>query len=330
LPTEKTMCPDCGEDLAALMRLQLEPYVLYNEGLRLATAGDLDWAILKMHQAAAALPDEPSTCIVLGKLYARRGDWDNARQWWNKTLERWPEEETARKGLATLEARAAAAQASRQQEQARQHRQRWISALLYASLGGLLVGLVAIGVSTFRPMAAPLSSATQIAAASLTPVPSQTPTIPLPTPTVPLPTATTAAPTPVPTPVPTLPPSPTPVSTPDLVGPIQTTIRADPRLSGLRIQVRQEGLAVWLEGEVPTVGVKYQLEALAKRVPGIKLVDVSGLRVIYTVQKGDTLSEISEAMYDQSELWPLIAATNQLVNPQLIHPGNVLVIPPPR
>jgi len=47
----------------------------------------------------------------------------------------------------------------------------------------------------------------------------------------------------------------------------------------------------------------------------------------YTVQKGDNLWKISVRAYQDGFQWPKIAKANNLVNPSLIHPGNVLEIP---
>lgn len=48
---------------------------------------------------------------------------------------------------------------------------------------------------------------------------------------------------------------------------------------------------------------------------------------IYTVKKGDTLWNIAEKVYKDNFKWAEIAKANELVNPDLIHPGNVFVIP---
>lgn len=47
----------------------------------------------------------------------------------------------------------------------------------------------------------------------------------------------------------------------------------------------------------------------------------------YTVVKGDSLWKIAEAQYNDGYKWVEIARVNKLVNPDLIHPGNSLVIP---
>jgi len=50
----------------------------------------------------------------------------------------------------------------------------------------------------------------------------------------------------------------------------------------------------------------------------------------YTVAKGDTLSKIAKQFYGSANRWKLIHEANlaQIKNPDLIKPGQVLVIPP--
>lgn len=47
----------------------------------------------------------------------------------------------------------------------------------------------------------------------------------------------------------------------------------------------------------------------------------------YTVQKGDDLWNISLKEYADGYAWVKIAKANNLTNPDLIHPGNVLTLP---
>lgn len=47
----------------------------------------------------------------------------------------------------------------------------------------------------------------------------------------------------------------------------------------------------------------------------------------YTVKKGDTLSSIAAAQLGGAEKWHRIQAMNDLKNPNLIHPGQVLKLP---
>ena len=50
----------------------------------------------------------------------------------------------------------------------------------------------------------------------------------------------------------------------------------------------------------------------------------------YTVKKGDTLSIIARKFYGDGSKWPVIYNANKdkIINPNLIHPDQVLVIPP--
>ena len=51
--------------------------------------------------------------------------------------------------------------------------------------------------------------------------------------------------------------------------------------------------------------------------------------VTYTVQKGDSLSKIAQQQYGDGKKWKAIFEANrdQISNPDLIHPGQVLTIP---
>ena len=51
--------------------------------------------------------------------------------------------------------------------------------------------------------------------------------------------------------------------------------------------------------------------------------------VTYTVQKGDSLSKIAREKYGDGAKWKAIFEANrdQITNPDLIHPGQVLKIP---
>ncbi len=50
----------------------------------------------------------------------------------------------------------------------------------------------------------------------------------------------------------------------------------------------------------------------------------------YTVQPGDSLSKIAQQFYGKASLWTIIFNANRdiISNPRLLHPGQVLVIPP--
>jgi LysM repeat protein len=48
----------------------------------------------------------------------------------------------------------------------------------------------------------------------------------------------------------------------------------------------------------------------------------------HTVKRGDTLSSIAAAEYDDPTKWRPIAETNDIANPRVLKPGQVLVLPP--
>lgn len=50
-------------------------------------------------------------------------------------------------------------------------------------------------------------------------------------------------------------------------------------------------------------------------------------RTVYTVEPGDTLSAIARRFYGDGNAYPKIAEANNIANPDLIHPGQQLVIP---
>jgi nucleoid-associated protein YgaU len=77
---------------------------------------------------------------------------------------------------------------------------------------------------------------------------------------------------------------------------------------------------------IPKVAVK-QATAKTVSVSQAKATSQGISSTQYTVIQGDTLWDISVRAYQDGYKWPQIAEANHLVNPGLIHPGNVLTIP---
>ena len=109
------------------------------------------------------------------------------------------------------------------------------------------------------------------------------------------------------------------------------------------IQVSVDEEEVTMTGKVDTFENKNKIIVSAGNVEGIssvydKLIVTQPAPVtppapekqFYTVKKGDYLSKIAKEVYGNAKLYNVIFEANQpmLKNPDLIYPGQVLVIPP--
>ncbi|HHX65050.1 MAG TPA: hypothetical protein GX702_09210 [Chloroflexi bacterium] len=79
VPTDTTICPDCHEDLAALLRLEYAYAIHYNEALAAAREDRLDVAEAGLHTAIRLNPTFLPAHRLLAKVYARQGDWERAQ-----------------------------------------------------------------------------------------------------------------------------------------------------------------------------------------------------------------------------------------------------------
>ncbi len=291
-----TICPQCKEDLAALIQLQRLPAIYYNEGVRLASEGQVDAAIARLLLAVGRDPSLIAPYAMLARLYAQKRLWQEAASWWREVLAREPENAAAQAGLATALRREAA-----------RRRERWA-----IPLGAFLAGAILIAVPASARLLRPLPEPTR------PPIVAIAPTL--------QPTAT-----PPPTAVPTAPPSPTPAPSPtplaDLSSAVAQALRREHEaLAGLT--VTQDGLGIRLAGEVPALHLKYRAEGAVRGVSGVSWVDTSEVRLApYVVQPGDSLSRIARRLYGDMEQWQAIAEANHLPDPNLILPGQVLTLP---
>ena len=80
------------------------------------------------------------------------------------------------------------------------------------------------------------------------------------------------------------------------------------------------------ELEIPSVDPKKET-VLTKTDEVKEKVKISIIATSYTVAKGDHLWDISVRAYGDGYQWVKIARENKLYNPNLIHSGNVLIIP---
>lgn len=109
------------------------------------------------------------------------------------------------------------------------------------------------------------------------------------------------------------------------------------------VQVAVDDEKVILTGMVDTIDNKNKIIVTAGNVEGISAVE-DRLTVVqpvtitppepekqfYTVKKGDYLSKIAKEVYGNANKYNVIFEANRpmLKNPDLIYPGQVLVIPP--
>ncbi|NLU39300.1 MAG: peptidoglycan-binding protein LysM [Bacteroidales bacterium] len=99
---------------------------------------------------------------------------------------------------------------------------------------------------------------------------------------------------------------------------------------------------VTLSGNVDTYDTKNKIIVIAGNIEGISEVEdrllviapvantpVEPAKQYYTVKKGDYLSKIAKEMYGNANKYPIIFEANKpmLKNPDLIYPGQVLIIP---
>jgi len=111
--------------------------------------------------------------------------------------------------------------------------------------------------------------------------------------------------------------------------------------SGIQIKVADD--IVTLTGKVDTHVNKHKIIVTAGNVEGISSVDdrlivtqppltatPEPVKQYYTVKKGDYLSKISKEVYGNANKYNIIFEANKpmLKDPDLIYPGQVLVIPP--
>ena len=110
-----------------------------------------------------------------------------------------------------------------------------------------------------------------------------------------------------------------------------------------KVTVAVDDEKVILKGQVDTLANKNKIIVTAGNVDGISAVEDHLLVItpepiappepekqFYTVKKGDYLSKIAKQVYGDARKYPVIFEANKpmLKDPDLIYPGQVLVIPP--
>ena len=84
------------------------------------------------------------------------------------------------------------------------------------------------------------------------------------------------------------------------------------------------------ENNIKNPGIIYEGQELTISVSGLSqnlTINKSISGATYEVQKGDNLWDIAVRAYGDGYKWSEIARENKLVHPNLIHSGNILVLP---
>ena len=99
--------------------------------------------------------------------------------------------------------------------------------------------------------------------------------------------------------------------------------------SDITLKLTDKGISV--NGEVPTEYLKKVIEETIKGMEGVKSVDIKGLKVThnYIVSPGDTLYKIAGRLYGDYRKWKDIYKANKekIKNPNIIHPNDFFNIP---
>jgi len=97
--SKKIICPKCKEDLTSLGRMMELPYLFFNEGLRLTKEQKCEEAIQKLSVAAEMKRGFTKPLVVIGKIYAQKGMYSEAIQYWERVLVMEPDNDGAKKAL---------------------------------------------------------------------------------------------------------------------------------------------------------------------------------------------------------------------------------------
>jgi tetratricopeptide (TPR) repeat protein len=104
VPDDTTLCPDCLEDLSALIHLEQRHRILYNEALSLAREGVIVEAQERLHCALAVYESFPEAYSLLAKLHAHAGDWPEAQRCARRAQELQPDDGRVADLVESLEA----------------------------------------------------------------------------------------------------------------------------------------------------------------------------------------------------------------------------------
>ncbi len=360
VPDGATHCPDCGEDLVALVHLVAQSQIAFNQGLMLSKGGNLEGATHALLQSVTANPTNFDAMNLLGKVYALQGLEEKARATWQKVLMSEPANSNALTNIAHLQAitlereersKQVAVEETKDQDRVMTRaRRRTILLICISFLLGLfvlsLIGLFIVPGKITTSVAETAvvqswSAQTREAAINATSIGDMTRVAQNANLTVvammgaakqtvaavavvPTPVVSTAVPL-----ILTAQPSPTQTPLPDLVTPVKQALLNRPEIRQLVISVEQDGMVVRLKGNVTSLVTRLLIENVAHSAGTPGIIDVQGLLLtnVYEVQPGDNLWDIATRVYG-SPIWArTIARLNNLTDPSHLATGQKLMLP---
>jgi tetratricopeptide (TPR) repeat protein len=286
LPPGTTICPDCKQDLSAFIYLGHQSGILYNQGLNLARAGDDETAIAYLRKSLEEDKNNLPAALVLGKIFARRKEYFQAKTVWDQARQAHPESTELQKQLDAVneeieieharEAQAKMDLVKRERDIKRRKILSWVSQVGLAFIFGCAAFAIYQNIPRPTKPSTPNGSVVQVEISTLQAL--QTAAALQSTPNVEQ-TATpdikaTAFPTPIPTAIPTA-----TATVQNIMPQINQAIARDPSLAGLGLNLIQSGNIIHITGTVPDIRTRYLAELTVRNAAGVDLVDVSGLRV---------------------------------------------------
>jgi len=124
VPAETTVCPDCHEDLAALVRLERGPLIYYTQALALARDGHYNQAREKLRFGLELCETFAPAHLLLAKINAQQECWAEAQAHARRALELAPDDVKAQEVATALDelARNAEVARAKQEQEAAQSR----------------------------------------------------------------------------------------------------------------------------------------------------------------------------------------------------------------
>ena len=102
VPQDVTICPSCQEDLSALIKLRSTHAIHYNEAITLAREGHYDLAQIRAELSINAKPEFAPAHLLLAKLLASQGAWEQAIASAQHAAELMPDDERTRQVLEDI------------------------------------------------------------------------------------------------------------------------------------------------------------------------------------------------------------------------------------